>query len=76
MHFISGDCSFTLKINHGSDEFILPSYTFSSSKCAFALRGGVPVFVDVREDTLNIDENKIESDFKKPKLLSLFIMQV
>ncbi len=43
------------------DEIIMPSYTFVSSANAFVLRGGVPVFVDIREDTLNIDESLIES---------------
>jgi dTDP-4-amino-4,6-dideoxygalactose transaminase len=42
------------------DEVIMPSYTFVSTANAFVLRGGVPVFVDIREDTLNIDENLIE----------------
>ena len=42
------------------DEVILPSYTFSSSANAFVLRGAVPVFVDIRADTLNIDESLIE----------------
>jgi dTDP-4-amino-4,6-dideoxygalactose transaminase len=42
------------------DEVILPSYTFVSTASAFAIRGGVPVFVDIREDTLNIDESLIE----------------
>ncbi len=42
------------------DEVILPSYTFVSTANAVALRGGVPVFVDIREDTLNIDESLIE----------------
>ena len=43
------------------DEIIMPSYTFVSTANAFALRGGVPVFVDIREDTLNLDENLIEA---------------
>lgn len=43
------------------DEVIMPSYTFVSTANAFVLRGGVPVFVDVRPDTLNIDENQIEA---------------
>ncbi len=43
------------------DEVIMPSYTFVSTANAFVLRGGVPVFVDIREDTLNLDENLIES---------------
>lgn len=42
------------------DEVIMPSYTFVSTANAFVLRGGVPVFIDVREDTLNIDESLIE----------------
>ena len=43
------------------DEVIMPSYTFVSSANAFVLRGGVPVFVDIRPDTLNIDEQQIEA---------------
>ncbi len=42
------------------DEVIMPSYTFVSTANAFVLRGAVPVFVDIRPDTLNIDEEKIE----------------
>ena len=42
------------------DEVIMPAYTFVSTANAFVLRGAVPVFVDVREDTLNIDESLIE----------------
>lgn len=42
------------------DEVIMPSYTFVSTANAFVLRGGVPVFVDIRSDTMNIDENLIE----------------
>lgn len=42
------------------DEVIMPSYTFVSTANAFVLRGGVPVFVDIRADTLNIDERLIE----------------
>ena len=42
------------------DEIIMPSYTFVSTANAFVLRGAVPVFVDIRSDTLNIDEKKIE----------------
>ncbi|RFZ02247.1 dTDP-4-amino-4,6-dideoxygalactose transaminase [Mycobacterium marinum] len=48
-----------LEIQEG-DEVILPSYTFVSTANAFVLRGGVPVFVDIRPDTLNIDETRIE----------------
>ena len=43
------------------DEVIMPSYTFVSTANAFVLRGAVPVFVDVRADTLNIDERLIEA---------------
>ena len=42
------------------DEIIMPSFTFVSSANAFVLRGGVPVFIDIRPDTLNIDEQLIE----------------
>lgn len=43
------------------DEVIMPSYTFVSTANAFVLRGAKPVFVDVRQDTLNIDAALIES---------------
>lgn len=43
------------------DEVIMPSYTFVSTANAFVLRGAIPVFVDIREDTLNLDEEKIEA---------------
>jgi dTDP-4-amino-4,6-dideoxygalactose transaminase len=43
------------------DEVILPSYTFVSTANAFVLRGAVPVFVDIRPDTLNLDESKVEA---------------
>jgi dTDP-4-amino-4,6-dideoxygalactose transaminase len=43
------------------DEVILPSYTFVSTANAFVLRGAVPVFVDIRPDTLNLDERLIET---------------
>ncbi|MCA3230956.1 MAG: dTDP-4-amino-4,6-dideoxygalactose transaminase [Cupriavidus sp.] len=43
------------------DEVIMPSYTFVSTANAFVLRGAVPVFVDVRADTLNIAEDLIEA---------------
>ena len=42
------------------DEVILPSFTFSSTATAFVLAGAKLVFVDIRPDTMNIDENKIE----------------
>src|SRR5476649_2267634 len=43
------------------DEIIMPSYTFVSTANAFVMRGAIPVFVDIRPDTLNIDESKIEA---------------
>lgn len=47
-------------VNPG-DEVIMPSYTFVSTADAFVLRGATPVFVDIRPDTMNIDETKIEA---------------
>ena len=50
-----------LLLNIGpGDEVIVPSFTFPSAANAFVLRGAKPVFVDIRADTLNIDENQIE----------------
>lgn len=49
-----------LKIEPG-DEIIMPSYTFVSTANAFALRGGKPIFIDIREDTLNLDETLLEA---------------
>lgn len=43
------------------DEVIMPSFTFVSTANAFVLRGATPVFVDIRPDTLNIDEKAIEA---------------
>jgi dTDP-4-amino-4,6-dideoxygalactose transaminase len=48
-----------LELNEG-DEVIMPSFTFVSTANAYVLRGAVPVFVDCRPDTLNIDERLIE----------------
>lgn len=47
-------------LKHG-DEVILPSYTFSSTATSAVLAGAKLVFVDIRPDTMNIDENKIEA---------------
>ena len=47
------------------DEIIMPSYTFVSTANAFVLRGGVPRFIDIRPDTLNIDESLIEQAINK-----------
>lgn len=43
------------------DEVILPSFTFVSTANAFVLRGAVPVFVDIRPDTFNLDETQVEA---------------
>ena len=43
------------------DEVIVPSFTFSSTATAIVLTGATPVFVDIRPDTMNIDETKIEA---------------
>ena len=43
------------------DEVILPSYTFVSTANAFVLRGAIPVFSDIRPDTLNLDESRLEA---------------
>lgn len=47
------------------DEVIMPSYTFVSTADAFVLRGATPVFVDIRPDTMNIDEKLIEAAVTK-----------
>jgi dTDP-4-amino-4,6-dideoxygalactose transaminase len=52
-------CALLLDLQPG-DEFIVPSFTFVSTANAFVLRGAKPVFADIREDTLNIDESRIE----------------
>lgn len=52
------------------DEFIVPSFTFPSSVNAFVLRGAIPKFVDIRPDTFNIDESRIEEAItRKSKLI-------
>ena len=53
-------CAILLDIQPG-DEVILPSYTFVTTANAFVLRGARAVFVDIRPDTMNIDETKIEA---------------
>ena len=47
------------------DEVILPSFTFVSTANAFALRGAVPIFADVRPDTLNLDESQLPGLFSE-----------
>lgn len=64
--FLTHSCTAALEMSallldiQQGDEIIMPSYTFVSTANAFVLRGAVPVFVDIREDTLNLDENLIE----------------
>jgi dTDP-4-amino-4,6-dideoxygalactose transaminase len=52
-------CAFLLDI-HPGDEVILPAFTFVSTVNAFVLRGARPVFADIRPDTLNLDESKLD----------------
>jgi dTDP-4-amino-4,6-dideoxygalactose transaminase len=53
---------FALLLNiQPGDEVILPSFTFVSTVNAFVLRGAKPVFVDIRPDTLNLDESRLEA---------------
>ena len=47
------------------DEVILPSYTFVSTANAFVMRGAVPIFIDIRKDTLNIDEAIISNKISR-----------
>lgn len=64
--FLTNSCTDALEMSalladiKEGDEIIMPSYTFVSTANAFVLQGGIPVFIDIRPDTLNIDENKIE----------------
>lgn len=55
------------------DEVIMPSFTFVSTANAVVLRGGVPVFVDIRPDTLNIDETQIEAAIT-PKTKAIMVV--
>lgn len=69
----TGKCLLTTSCTHATemaalladikpgDEVIMPAYTFVSTADGFVLRGATPVFVDIRPDTMNIDENKIEA---------------
>jgi dTDP-4-amino-4,6-dideoxygalactose transaminase len=56
--------AFLLDIKSG-DEIIVPSFTFVSTVNAFTIRGAKPVFIDIRPDTLNLDENLLESKITK-----------
>ena len=65
--FLTHSCTAALEMSalladvKAGDEVIMPSYTFVSTANAFVLRGGVPVFVDIRPDTLNMDETLVEN---------------
>ena len=58
---------------HEGDEVILPSFTFSSTADAVIMAGATPVFVDIRPDTMNIDETKIEAAIT-PSTRALFVV--
>jgi dTDP-4-amino-4,6-dideoxygalactose transaminase len=57
-------CALLANIKEG-DEVVMPSFTFTSTANAFVLRGAKIIFVDIRPDTLNIDENKVEDALSK-----------
>ena len=59
LHPCTGNAAYLSEIRPG-DEVIMPSYTFVSTADAFVLRGAKIVYVDIRPDTMNIDETKIE----------------
>jgi dTDP-4-amino-4,6-dideoxygalactose transaminase len=55
------------------DEVLMPSFTFASTANAVVLRGGVPVFVDIRGDTLNLDEEALEAAIT-PRTRAIFVV--
>ena len=57
-----------------NDEVILPSFTFVSTANAFLLRGSKPVFVDIRPDTLNMEESKLERAITKKTEIKKFTL--
>ena len=65
--FLTTSCTHALEMSalllelKDGDEVIVPSFTFVSSINAFVLRGAKPVFADIRPDTLNLDESRLES---------------
>jgi len=65
--FLTTSCTHALEMTalllgiSNGDEVILPSFTFTSTASAFSIRGAKLIFVDIRPDTMNIDENLIES---------------
>ncbi len=68
---LTNSCTASLELSallfniEAGDEIIMPSYTFTSTANAFMLQGGRPVFIDIRSDTLNMDERKIEENITK-----------
>jgi dTDP-4-amino-4,6-dideoxygalactose transaminase len=64
--FLTTSCTHALELTallldiQPGDEVIVPAFTFVSTINAFVLRGGIPVFCDIRPDTLNLDENLLE----------------
>ena len=64
---ITTSCTHALEISallldiQKGDEVIIPSFTFVSTVNAFVLRGAKPVFIDIRRDTLNLDDNQLEN---------------
>ena len=64
---ITTSCTHALEISalllniQKGDEVIIPSFTFVSTVNAFILQGAKPVFIDIRRDTLNLDENQLEN---------------
>lgn len=65
-------CALLLDLAPG-DEVIMPSYTFVSTANAVVLRGATPVFVDIRADTLNLDESLIEAAIT-PRTKAIFVV--
>ncbi len=55
------------------DEVVMPSFTFVSTATAVVVRGGIPVFVDIRPDTLNLDENKVRAAIT-PRTKAVFVV--
>lgn len=64
---LTGSCTQALEMSallldiEPGDEVIVPAFTFVSTATAFVLRGAIPIFADIRPDTLNLDENILDS---------------
>src|SRR5438128_1696595 len=65
-------CALLLDIQPG-EEVVVPSFTFVSTANAFALRGARPVFADIRPDTLNLDEMRLE-DLISPRTRAIVVV--